>query len=100
MTWCARRTSFDGAQIILAEDFGGNTVRFTFDRPIADLPLAPLGLCLLINGINPIAFAFDGPDFVQLTFGAAVGAGDPWVLTCQPAWLVTPVALPQSGVVV
>lgn len=50
------------------------------------------------GGAPTVIFAA-GPDEAQVNFGGSVVVGDPWALTAQPNWCISPLAFPDSGVV-
>lgn len=77
----------------------GTTALVTFSGPVTIAAGATVDTHFGIAGSFPFAAAVDSPVSAAVTFSDSFGAGDPWSLTGQPSWLVTPVTSPASGVV-
>jgi hypothetical protein len=51
------------------------------------------------NGGAPDSVTRPSSHVVYAVMTAGVNSGDPWTLSAQPNWLITPVVVPESGTV-
>jgi hypothetical protein len=89
------------AAVVVSATVGpdGVSVTLVFDRPLALTGPVPYEMdgsvtfgAAFTAGVNPVP-----PQTLTFDLEGTVEPGQPWAITAQPAWLATPVMVPQNG---
>jgi hypothetical protein len=79
---------------------GGEQCTLVFDRPVAiHAPFDFGDGSIQFNDVNPVGVSVAGVGGNALEFAmpSAISPDSGWNVNAQPAWLTTPVAVPQNG---
>jgi hypothetical protein len=77
---------------------GGETATLVFDRPVAIAGPFDFGDgSIQFSDNNPQAVSVIDPNSLEFATGTILSPGSGWAVNGQPAWLVTVVAVPQTG---
>ncbi|HYE21899.1 MAG TPA: hypothetical protein VEA69_25895 [Tepidisphaeraceae bacterium] len=76
---------------------GGESAILTFDRPIDSPGSADPGPAIQIAGSWAESVTRPAADALAFHMGFALNPSDSWELLAQPAWVATPLAVPQGG---
>ena len=79
----------------------GAVCTLAFDRPIAlaGPPPASFDDAILFESSPPLAVERTAPAALTFTLDKPLEPGGTWAIGAQPAWLATPLAVPQAGTV-
>jgi hypothetical protein len=69
----------------------------TFDQPVVLTGDTPDD-AITVNGITPSSATMADAYTLSLAMPDFVNAGEPWVISRQPAWVATEILVPEDGV--
>ncbi|HYE18120.1 MAG TPA: hypothetical protein VEA69_06735 [Tepidisphaeraceae bacterium] len=76
---------------------GGESAVLVFDQPIDSPGSADPGPAIQIAGSWAETVTRPAADALAFHMGFALNPSDPWEVFAQPAWVATPLAVPQGG---
>jgi hypothetical protein len=71
-----------------------------FDRPITlagDPPWGPLDGSIQFNDQTPVSVEHNSPDTLAFFMTDPISGGSSWNVNAQPAWVLSPLLIPQNG---
>ncbi|HYE19084.1 MAG TPA: hypothetical protein VEA69_11605 [Tepidisphaeraceae bacterium] len=76
---------------------GGESAVLVFDRPIDSPGSIDPGPAIQIAGSWAETVTRPAANALEFHIGVPLNPSDPWEIFAQPAWVVTPLQVPQSG---